>query len=211
MGRAKVVSVLVGVAALLATASVARAQQSMGGVGDVTNRWGVGVSLGYAIPQENDADSSFYRGAVITYGLAPNYVVQLDIGYLSFSQSAHSIDYGDLQGVPLMLSLQWRHPYSIGTSPAAWYLLGGVGWTFWNLDSSDEAPRLGVEASADDAFAARGGLGFDVFFTDNLAWNVEGSYTFSARDVKLIEPGTNDSEKQDSDYWLLASGVRYYI
>lgn len=208
MRRSKIASILFLTAILLAGASSAYATM---GDGDVTNRWGAGFVLGYALPMDDDADSSFYRGGVVTYGLSPNWVIQLDIGYASFSQEAHGIDYGDLQGVPVILSVQWRHPYSIGTSPAAWYVLGGIGAILWNLDSADEPILLGVEATASDAFAARIGGGYEVFFTDNIAVNIEGSYTFSSEDVKLIEPGTNESERQDSDFWLVGSGLRYYF
>ena len=183
----------------------------MEGTGDVTHEWGVGFNLSYSVPRGDDADPTMYEGAVISYGIAPNWVLQLDVGYLSFSEEAHGIDYGDLQGVPLILSVQWRHPYSIGTSPAAWYVLGGAGMVLWNLDSSDEPPLLGVEATADNSYALKFGGGFDVFFTDHVAWNVEASYTVSGEQIKLIEPGTDSSENQDTDFWLAGSGIRYYF
>jgi len=181
--------------------------------GDLTNRWGAGFDLGMGIASgDAEALEAFYGGAVVTYGVKENWNLRLDLGYLSFDEEAHGIDYGSLGIVPMLFDLEWRNPFSFNdTLPAAWYLVGGIGALFMDLDESQVASDLVIVPTINNAFAARFGGGFDVFLADHWAWNFEGSYTYSSEDIKFQQPGTGQTKKKNLDFWHIGSGIRYYF
>lgn len=193
----------------LQIASVSHAQHSS--EPDIYHRWGVGLNFALALPSEEDADMSLYYGGSVTYGVWDRVALQVDLGYVEFSEEAFDIDYGDLEGIPLLLSAQWRHPFNIGTSPSAWYLVGGIGAVFWNFENSNAALGMGVPVDVDAAFAFKLGTGLDIFFTEHFAWNVEASYIFTSSDVDLRQPGTTDVESVGTDFGQVVTGFKYFF
>jgi outer membrane protein W len=201
----------ISLAVLAASTFAAPAYAYMGSEGDINGRWGVGFTVAGSAPTDQDGDGNVYLGGNALYGVNENVALQLDLGYTEFSIGSFGIDYGDLEGVPLIFSLQWRKPFSIGTSPAAWYLLGGLGVVFWDFQNSDTVEQANIPTRAEDAFAVRLGGGFDLFITQNIAWNVEGHYTFSDARVELTQQGTGQTEDVDTDFWQLGTGLRYFF
>ena len=201
---------VLGIALMMLCSSQGHA--AMGVPEDLTHRWGAGFNLSLGVAEDADADAAFYGGGLVSYGVEENWVLQVDVGYLSFSERAHGVDYGDLDAVPLVISLQWRQLFTMGNTPAAWYPLVGVGVMFLDLSGGSDAEAQGVPTTVDNAaFIARFGGGLDVFFADHLAWNLELSYTYSDTDVKLIQPITGEGKKNNTDFWLAGSGIRYYF
>lgn len=173
------------------------------------HRWGVGANVSYASPMEDNADSTAYVGAVVLYGIRDNIDVQMDLGYLSFAQEAFGLDFGDLEGVPMIFSARVYNRFLMGQMDSELYFLGGVGMIFWSFDEAGSLSGANNSVSPDDSLAWRVGLGWDLFVVKNLSLNLEWSYTFSEEDLDLTNPGTTQIESVDTDFWQLGGGVKY--
>lgn len=181
------------------------------GDSDITERWGVGFNISEAVPTESEADDHIYLGGTVLYGIQENWAIQVDLGYVEFSHEAFDMDHGDLEGWPLLVNVQWRHPVELMKNvDSALYGLFGLGVILWEFQNSDRIEQGGIAASADDAFALRIGAGLDVFLRPNIAWNLEGAYTFSSTDIDFEQRGTTEKNQANTDFWLIGSGLRLY-
>ena len=179
---------------------------------DITKRWGLGLTAAAATSSEDDPDAGVYFGMNVTYGVMDYLALQMDFGYHEFSYKAFGVDFGDLETIPLILSLQPRYPFEIGATQAALYGLIGAGIVFHDFQVSDQITELGRSVEADDAFAFRLGLGMDWFLTRNFATNIEASWTMVARDVVLSAPEISaGAEDIDTDFWNVGAGIKYYF
>lgn len=177
---------------------------------DLSGRWGVGVHAAAAIPRDEDADSGFTFGGSFVYGIADYVAIGVEAGYVEFRTKVLNVDFGDLQGVPVLAIAQWRLPFMTGTSEAAVYLVGGLGVIFWNFDEDEQALGLGADIDSNTSFAAKLGGGLDWFINPNLALNFETSYMFSGDSVTLGAPGLSESAELKTDYWQVGGAIKYY-
>jgi outer membrane protein W len=63
----------------------------------------------------------------------------------------------------------------------------------------------------DTELGIKAGGGFDYFISDQLALNVEGSYTWSDADMTVAAFGSQASASIDTDYWSVTGGFKYYF
>lgn len=130
---------------------------------------------------------------------------------------------------PLAIEVQyeWLSPYDISVQPLGtveleqhvvtgnlklylpiWrvqpYLLGGVGVQYYQLDGT--VGPLDVDES-DTAFAARVGLGLDVYLTRNLLVNAEASGLLSDETIDIPVPGVEDIH--GLHYLSVQAGLQY--
>jgi len=208
MHRLKTVLCLILMLFVFLTAPLAYALITEEGI---TNRWGVGLNVSGALPSDHAARGDIYMGTNITYGLKDYLALQLEIGYVEFSERAFGIDYGDLEGVPLLFNVQLRKQLYVLNNPAAIYGILGVGVVFWDFQNAQTPIDRNVRADASEALAFKLGAGFEVFLNQSVAWNIEGGYVFTKEEVDLVEPGTGQIKTVDSDFWMLGSGVKLYF
>ena len=176
---------------------------------DITQRWGVGASFATSLSTSDETNPAFSIGVNATYGIKDNIAVTLDVGYHEFGYEALGLNFGELEAVPLIFSLQWRYPFMMSQIPATVYGITGLGAIFYDFDNEGSTGARNVDV--DDAFAVRLGAGMDFFMDYNWVLNVEGSYTFSDTNVILSNTDGSQMISEDTDYWLLGGGVKYFF
>lgn len=175
---------------------------------DITKRWGVGFNLSGSVPSSNSADPGMSPVVNFNYGIIDHIALQVELGYTEMNYEALGIDFGDVQGVPLVFSVQWRYPFLFSSTPATAYAVTGFGTIFWEFDNTGDSRAAVTEV--EDAFVFKLGGGVDFFVTDNWVANVEGSYYFSDTTVSLVDAGGSKVEAE-TDFWRIGGGAKYFF
>ena len=142
---------------------------------------GIEFLAGYAMPSEDNYNSGLKYGGNICLGITKN--VSIELSGLSFQTSVagdpEALSKGKLSVIPIQLSIQTRFPISSRFVP---YLLGGGGYYLnrFTLDKeiTDAWNALGfdIEEKVENAIGYHLGGGIDLFFTKNIALNVDIRY-----------------------------------
>jgi hypothetical protein len=190
------------------------AQSSNYEVEDIGGRWGVGAHVSGHLPTSDEFHPAVYLGGSVIYGV-PNkpFALTFDAGYFRNSAKAFNADLGELKGIPLIAGIQYRFPYMVGNSRAAFYGLLGAGIILYEFDESQVVLDATSTIEADDAFAFKVGAGWDIFFPDyeNIALNIEASWILTTEDVVLTHKGLVGSTDEDTHYFLVGGGIRYFL
>jgi opacity protein-like surface antigen len=93
--------------------------------------------------------------------------------------TSHNSDtgtYGDVSGWSLLPELIYYPSFGWKVKP---YLLGGLGWSWWNFDRSQDLINKQIEVKLGNSFATKAGIGFDYPIGRNWSINVEWDYFHS--------------------------------
>ena len=85
------------------------------------------------------------------------------------------------------------------------YALAGIGLTSWRLDI---APGIPLPGASDTGFAFRGGAGVDIYLTESIVLNTEGTAVLNT--AQFVLPGTGAATIQSNLYYFsLSAGLTY--
>ncbi|MFP4473790.1 MAG: outer membrane beta-barrel protein [Candidatus Omnitrophota bacterium] len=149
---------MIGLMAMPAVAQQGSRTNDMDDVSDISNRWGIGYSYGWAEEDTDDLGLDQQHSVNYVKGLTRNSAFQLEAGW------ATDDDYeADLYS--LFADYQLRAPME----RLAPYVFGGIG-----LHNTDAKEIFDIT----DNHAFRAGVGVEYFMTDQAALNAEGIYNF---------------------------------
>lgn len=81
--------------------------------------------------------------------------------------------YGDISGYSSLGEVIYYAPLNWAIKP---YLLGGLGWSWWNFDRSEDLQNKKIEVNLGNSFAKKVGIGFDYPIGNDWSINVEWNY-----------------------------------
>lgn len=175
---------------------------------DISQRWGIGVDVGGVFPSDDEMDNALYVGGNIAYGFNNYIALGAEAGWYNSDYEDAGVEQGDMTVIPIMGDIIARYPIEItewgGTF--APYAIVGLGV---NIPSFDEGSALaGVTVDMDPEFVAKLGGGFDYFFNENVALNLEGNYQWCEYDAEI---STGTTEEIDGDVWMVKGGLKYFF
>ncbi|MBW1701755.1 MAG: OmpW family protein [Deltaproteobacteria bacterium] len=193
-----------------------------------SSRFGIGIRGGFVFSGDDsitdatdgtmidiDFDSSFMFGINTTYvmndvlsmELSADYVLDRD---MEFTMPGQSMKGGEVSTIPLLWTLRIHIPTNSGFKP---YIGGGVGWYFNGFDQDPvwTASNPGVNLDLDDGFAWHANAGVELFFTENVALNLDAKYIWSTADLKVIAPGSYQMYEIDLDGFVVGMGLKFYF
>ena len=100
-------------------------------------------------------------------------------GWMRFKDEVSGVKYGRLNGFPLLADLELKMPIAATNNMIGPYAIAGAGVVFWNYDENDGTVLSGIKVDNENNFAAKGGVGIDLYFNSNTALFVEGTYFYS--------------------------------
>ena len=120
----------------------------------------------------------------LSLGAEYNYHGQMDHGN---GNDAEPIDYGDVSGHSVLADLLYR-PSQLVFGRLHPYVVGGLGWSWWDFTPSDQTNSLGIEAKLGDAFCYKAGAGVDYEINERWSLNVEWSFFKAKIPVDAFNP-----------------------
>ncbi|MBW2358763.1 MAG: outer membrane beta-barrel protein [Deltaproteobacteria bacterium] len=179
-----------------------------------SSRFGIGIRGGFVFSGDDsitdatdgtmidiDFDSSFMFGINTTYvmndvlsmELSADYVLDRD---MEFTMPGQSMKGGEVSTIPLLWTLRIHIPTNSGFKP---YIGGGVGWYFNGFDQDPVWT------------ASNPGVNLELFFTENVALNLDAKYIWSTADLKVIAPGSYQMYEIDLDGFVVGMGLKFYF
>ena len=210
----KVVALFFVVAALMLLVSQISFAQDMEG------RLGIGARVAYVNFSDEDlygidvdfGETAMYGGN-ITYFVHSYLSLELSVDYLETDVDLDpigvTVDIGDLEQIPVLLSLRTHLSTNPKVSP---YLTAGIGYYFNDFDMKSSIPA-GYDVDIDDSFGYHLGGGIEYFFNNHFAFNLDFKYIWDNVDVDFEEPGgysVND-KNVNVDFFSAGIGFKYYF
>ena len=187
---------------------------------DMEGRLGIGARVAYVNFSDDDLygvdvefDETTMYGGNITYFVHSYLSLELSVDYLETDVDLEalgvSVDIGDLEQIPVLLSLRTHLSTNPKVSP---YLTVGIGYYFNDFDMKSSIPA-GYDVDPDDSFGYHLGGGIEYFFNNHFAFNLDFKYIWNNVDVDFEEPGgysVND-KNLDMDFFSAGTGFKYYF
>jgi outer membrane protein len=187
---------------------------------DMEGRLGIGARVSYVNFSDEDLytfdvdpDETPMYGGNITYFVHSYLSIEWSVDYLEtdvdLDAIGGSVDIGDLEQIPVLLSLRTHLSTNPKVSP---YLTVGIGYYFNDFDMKSSIPA-GYDVDLDDSFGYHLGGGVEYFFNNHFAFNLDFKYIWDNVDVDLREPGgysVND-KNVDVDFFSAGIGFKYYF
>jgi len=103
-------------------------------------------------------------------------IKDLNIGveYGYHGPTSHEPNYGDMSGHSVLGDLIYYPPVKIANFRT--YVLGGLGWSWWNFDRSSDLEYKGIQVDMGDSLAKKVGLGGDYAINEHWSINLEWNY-----------------------------------
>lgn len=199
-------NILIGILALLIGCAAGNAFAE-----DLAGRFSVGIAGGGIFPKDSDIDDTYYVGGNFAYGINEYFAIGAEAGYTSWDDEEAGVDYGEVEAIPLLADLYLRRPVEVGENILVPYVVGGVGVIFWDYEESDLLTSNAITVDMDAELGVKAGGGFDYFFTENSAINIEGAYIWSDADMSVAAFGLYGAATIDTDYWLATGGFKHYF
>ncbi len=192
------------------------------------SRFGIGVRGGFVFSGDDsiidatdgtridiDVNSSFSFGINTTYVMSDVLSMELSADYVldrdtEFTTPGQSMRGGAISTIPLLLTLRIHIPTNSGFRP---YIGGGVGWYFNSFDQDPlwTAFNPGSNVDLDDSFAWLANAGLELFFTENVALNLDAKYIWSRPDLNVAAPGSYQTYEIDLDGFVVGMGIKFYF
>lgn len=193
-----------------------------------SKRFGIGVRGGFVFSGDDsvidatdgtridiDVDSSFSFGINTTYVMSDVLSMELSADYVldrdtEFTTPGQSMRGGEISTIPVLLTLRIHIPINSGFKP---YIGGGVGWYFNSFDQDPlwTGVNPGVNVDLDDSFAWHANAGLELFFTENVALNLDAKYIWSKPDLNMSGPGYYQTYEMDLNGFLACMGIKFYF
>lgn len=91
----------------------------------------------------------------------------------SYHGNTDHYGYGDLSGYDILGGLIYNLPIFQNFSP---YIMGGIGWSWWNFDRNEDMKNAGIIIKTGNSFCEKFGIGADYPLGHNWSINIEWSY-----------------------------------
>lgn len=155
--------------------------------------------VGYALPTDNDVDSTVFLGAKVGYDIDSNWAAELETGWMRFGIDDEGAKDLDINTTPVLANI--RYGQRCDHDQVGWYTYAGVGWASNHLDSND----LGV--SLQDATIWQVGLGAEIPVSDDVDGFVDVRYL--ANSSNIYTPAQIDAGDVDLNAVIFAAGVKF--
>lgn len=175
---------------------------------------------GVFIDKDDDLefDDAFYVFGRVTYDVTSNVEIGIESGFMEYDVNEDitglDINLGEVSGVPLLGIVILKYPIPATDDKLVPYILGGVGVTFWEFDTSSVLATALPGTSVDDdvAFTWKAGVGADYYITESVAMFVEGSWFSSEYDADVTAPGLGaGSFDVDIEGFIVGGGLKFSI
>ncbi|MFH1045529.1 MAG: outer membrane beta-barrel protein [Candidatus Omnitrophota bacterium] len=185
----------------------------------------------FGMPARGLADISikgkdgWFMEVMLDKKLSDYFLIGLESGVLKYdfdmtvnpvTVSNISGDMGSFTVIPLIAHLRAQYPieqyteYSDMYYKFAPYVSVGIGGMFVDFEQAPYVTSTNSYFTTDSsALTGKYGLGFDFFFTEHLAINVEGSYLGYDVKTNLSNDGITDDEEVENNSWVVGGGVKY--
>ena len=212
----RTVVALLGIFALVVCLSTSAMAQ------EFDKKWGLGLRASYYAPTDDtvegvkyDPDSTFLIDANLTYFFIKEFSLEFLVGWTKPDVNAEisglSVDFGELEQIPLLLTAKYHHWFNPQSSL---YLGGGIGYYLNDFTLSDTIkavdPTLNI--SADDSFGYHLNAGFETFIWEKTSLNVDFKYVINEADFNQTGGGGPPSTSSvDINAWVFGLGLKYYF
>jgi len=187
---------------------------------DMEGKIGIGVRASYINYSDDDLgggidaefDETAMYGGNLTF-FAHNYLsLELSVDYVETDVDLEalgvSVDIGELEQIPILLSLRTHLSTNPKVSP---YLTIGIGYYLNDFDMKSSIPA-GYDLDPDDSFGYHLGGGIEYFFNEHFAFNFDLKFIWTNVDFDVSAPGyTTEEHKVDVDAFTSGIGFKYYF
>jgi outer membrane protein len=207
--KKKIIAPFFAVAALMLVVSQVSFAQDMEG------RLGIGARVAYTNYSDDfgsvldtDGEATMYGGN-LTYFVQRYLSLELSVDYvetdLDLKVTGTSVDIGDLEQIPILLSLRAHLSTNPKVSP---YFIIGAGYYLNDFDMKSSIPT-GYYLDPDDSFGWHLGGGIEYFFNEHFAFNFDLKYLWSNVDIDITVPGVYSVRNKNFDVDAFISGVGF--
>jgi opacity protein-like surface antigen len=173
------------------------------------NAWELSVQGGGVFPSKDDRfDNTGFVAGRLTYDVSPYVAIGAESGWMMFKDEVGGTKFGKIDGIPALGDLELKMPIPATDNRLVPYAIGGAGVVFWNYRESGVLKNAGVKVDTETHFAAKGGVGVDYYFTNNMALFAEGSYLYSRFAPKIHGGGTAVTTKAQTGAFLVGGGLK---
>ncbi|MFH2011824.1 MAG: OmpW family outer membrane protein [Pseudomonadota bacterium] len=190
-------------------------------------RLGIGIRVSYVNFSDDDynvgavqvnvgADEAAMFGVNLTYTLDRYFSLELSVDYFETDAELSALGLsgsaGKLTSIPVLLSIR-VHP---ATDPKIKpYFSFGGGYFFNSLDSNPSAAVAavygpGANFDVDNSFAFFVGAGVEVFFSKNIALNIDCKYIWTEAKGSVKVAGFSDEDLRMNPF-VAGIGLKYYF
>lgn len=183
---------------------------------DMEGKFGIGARVAYINYSDDfgsgidaDIDETAMYGGNLTYFVQRYLSLELSVDYVETDLDLEDFDIGELEQIPILLSLRTHLSTNPKVSP---YLTIGVGYYLNDFDMKSSIPA-GYDLDTDDSFGYHLGGGIEYFFNEHFAFNFDLKYIWSNVDVDIKTPGgySVSDHKVDVDAFTSGVGFKYYF
>ena len=122
------------------------------------------------------------------------------------------VEQGELEQIPLMLTLRAHMPSEGGFSP---YIGAGLSYFFNDFEMSDfysQNLAKGTSIDPDDGLGFHANLGMEIDVSDNLAFDIDAKYTWYEEEFTIKRPGKRDREEDvELNSFSIGAGMKVYF
>lgn len=179
---------------------------------DLEGKFGIGASVAYINYSNDDdfkPDEDVMYGGNLTYFVQEYLSLELSVNYVETDVDADNFKIGELEQIPVLLSLRGH----LSTSPKVIpYATVGVGYYFNDIDMDSSIPA-GYDLDPDDSVGFHLGGGVEYFFDEHFAFNCDFKFMWSNVDFDGTAPGgiSISDKKIDVDTFTAGVGFKYYF
>lgn len=184
-------------------------------------RTNVGLKFGMVFPSKNYYDKGVCYGVSLNFILIENLSIEL-IGFRFTTEvtklEENDLSKGSLKSIPLQLSIKYQFTKESKFVP---YILAGADYILYDHTvDMPEWENMGFKISeeVDNGIGFHGGLGFDIFISDNIALNIDGRYVFSKTNLNstILDTKSNVSVTKEIkdlkiDLIIATVGLKIYF
>jgi len=178
---------------------------------DMEGKFGIGASVAYIYYSDDDdfePDEDAMYGVNLTYFAHRYLSLELSVNYVETDVYLDDFDIGELEQIPILLSLRTHLSTNPKVSP---YLTVGIGYYINDFDMDSSIPA-GYDLDPDDSFGYHLGGGVEYFIIEHFALNLDFKFMWTNVDFDGTAGGVRiRDEKVDVDTFTSGVGFKYYF
>jgi len=184
-------------------------------------RTNLGLKFGMVFPGNDYYDKGVCYGVSLNFILIKN--LSIELSGLRFTTEVtkseeNDLSKGTLKSIPLQLSIKYQFTKESKFIP---YILAGADYILYDHTvDMPEWENMGFKISeeVDNCIGFHGGLGLDIFISNNIALNIDGRYVFSKTnlnstilDTKSDVSVTKEIKDLKIDLIIATVGLKIYF
>jgi len=189
----------------------------------ITTGWGVSLRTGGSFYHDDvissvEGDPGVLVNGQVFYHIDRSWILGMSVEWERHQTSAAGIDLGTAQTISLLPYAEFHLPFFPWEAVSPYIsLAAGLNINSYELDGSVAAAcaALGFgscDVEPENTFAFKGGIGTDIFITDNLAINAEGAWKLNSGDGKITVGGATVSQGDfEASVAQVILGVRWFF